>query len=104
MTPERFIALGMTALLMMSIPVWAATVDTPLANDPVVDSTKPPETGLTTLGFDAIDSDHNDSVTRDEFQSQGMTEALFTTIDTDHDGILTRAEIDAHGPLVKAMQ
>lgn len=106
MHPDRIIAMGLTALLAFAIPVMgpAGGLNQATADTPMGDVKAAPETGLTTLGFPALDADSNSKVTREEFEKQGLTEALFTTMDTDHDGALTQAEMDAHGPVMKPLQ
>ncbi|HYD17030.1 MAG TPA: EF-hand domain-containing protein [Patescibacteria group bacterium] len=123
MHAERFIALGMTALMALSGPALAASpekapmrysalmelehgvtlIDSALNADPELRPSSP-EMGLTTITFQSLDADANGRVTKEEFEKQGLTESLFTTIDTDHDGALSQGEVDTHGPVMKPVQ
>lgn len=117
MKNKQFTALALAALVTLSLPALAeldmgGTIRDMATSADKADgrATMPdgapttPPTGLTTLGFEAVDADRSGYVSREEFEKQGLTDSLFTMIDKDHDGTLSRPEIDTHGPLIKEIK
>lgn len=53
-------------------------------------------------GFDALDTDHDGTVSRDEWIAAGRNPKRFDLIDADHDGTITRAEFRAFWDKLRA--
>lgn len=82
-------ACALAALLFVAAPAFAQ--DAP-ANPPAPQGE---HRGGGGRGFDAMDTDHDGKVSREEWTAAGRNPKRFDMIDADHDGQITREELRA---------